>query len=495
MAKAKKIEHDFDLSQSRVIDNFPLALTYDDVLLVPKRSRVKSRSLVSTKSRLTKNIELNVPIVAANMDTVCEADMAIALARIGGIGIIHRFLTIEDQVLGVQKVKEAKHWRPKEIYTIGQNQTLGYAWQLMEQNKVSSLIVVNGKKPIGILTTRDIIFEDDASKRVGELMTGSQDLITASPDVPLEEMRRLLSENKIEKLPLIDKNGKLVGLATTQDLIREKEFNEASRGKDGSLLVGAAIGVRGDYLERAFALKKAGADVLVLDIAHGHSESAIEVVKEIKSKVGIDLIAGNVATPEGVKDLADAGADAVKVGVGPGSACTTRIVAGVGVPQFSAVLDCSLTGAALGVPIIADGGIRSSGDIAKAIAAGASSVMLGNLLAGCKECPGRVVERDAKLYKIYRGMASKGAAEHRSHLDGQGIVNNWSNSSASAEGVEAVVPYKGSVIDLLRNLQGGLKSGMSYSDSLDIKEFQQKAQFVRITNAGLLESRPHDLVF
>lgn len=473
-------------------------LAYDDVLLVPKRSGIESRRLVDTKTLLSKNIELSVPIVAANMDTVCESEMAIALARIGGIGIVHRFLTIEEQVAEVKKVKEARHWRPKEIYTIEENQTLGYAWQLMERHKVSSLIVVaeddTKPKPVGILTTRDIVFEDDASKKVGTLMTQAKDLITASPNIPLEEMRKLLAENKIEKLPLVNDKGELVGLATTQDLVREKEFSDALRDDFGALRVGAAIGVRGDYFERAKALKDAGADVLVLDIAHGHSDQAIQVTSEIKQKLGIELIAGNVATPEGVYDLVSAGADAVKVGVGPGSACTTRIVAGVGVPQFSAVLDCARVGSELGVPIIADGGIRNSGDIAKALAAGASSVMLGNLLAGCKECPGRVVERDTKLYKIYRGMASKGAAEHRTRLDGQGIVKDWAGTSASAEGVEAVVPYKGSVINLLRNLVGGLKSGMSYLNARNIKDFQVNASFVRITNAGLTESKPHDLV-
>lgn len=494
------------LSQLRQIESkniqgnndFPFMLAYDDVLLVPKRSRIESRRLVNTETNLTKNIKLSVPIIGANMDTVCESEMAIALARVGGIGIIHRFLTIDEQVLEVKKVKEARHWRPKEIYTIEENQTLGYAWQLMERHKVSSLIVVSPnqkkQKPVGILTTRDIIFEDNPSKCVGALMTKAKDLITASPEVPLEKMRELLAQNKIEKLPLVNSKGELVGLATAQDLVREKEFNDAVRDASGALRVGGAIGVRGDYLERAIELKKAGADVLVLDIAHGHSDRAIAVTAEIKNKLGIDLIAGNVATSEGVCDLASAGADAVKVGVGPGSACTTRIVAGVGVPQFSAVLNCALAGKSYNIPIIADGGIRSSGDIAKAIGAGASSVMIGNLLAGCKECPGRIVERDGKLFKVYRGMASQGAAEHRSQIEKQGIVNDWAGTHASAEGVEAVVPYKGSVINLLRNLVGGLKSGMSYINAQNISVFQENASFVRITSAGLVESKPHDLV-
>lgn len=471
------------------------AFTYDDVLLKPCFSTIASRQNVICTTKLSRNITLNIPIVAANMDTVCESKMAATLARLGGIGIIHRFMTIKEQVKEVKKVKEAKHWKLKDIYTIGKDCTLGAAWQIMEQHRVSSLLVVEGKNNlVGILTTRDIIFENDPRKKIKELMTNKRDLVTASADVTLAMMTRLLSENKIEKLPLVDKKGRLVGLATTQDIIREKEFKDAVRDQQGRLLVGAAIGVRGDYLERATALVKAGVDVLVLDIAHGHSQGAIDAIKSIKKKkFKVDLIAGNVATAEGVRDLVQAGADAVKVGVGPGSACTTRVVTGVGVPQLSAVLESAQAARVFNIPIIADGGIRTSGDIAKALAAGASTVMVGNLLAGCKESPGRLVERQGRLYKVYRGMASIGAARARSQLDGINQVKDWSNTQPSPEGVEAVVPYKGSAIEVVRNLVGGLRSSMSYLNARNLTEFQANAQFIQITPAGIKESRPHDL--
>lgn len=475
--------------------NPPLALTYDDVLLRPRFSTIASRRDADTSTKLTNRIKLNIPVVSANMDTVTESAMAIAMARMGGIGIIHRFISIQEQAEEVTRVKNAGHWRDKEIYTISQNQTLAEAWQLLEIKKVSSLLVVDKKNLlVGILTARDISFEDNPAKLVRDLMTSGKKLITGLPDISLEEAQKVLTKYKIEKLPLISKKGRLVGLATAQDVIKEKAFKDALRDSKGRFMVGAAIGVRGDWFERAQSLVKAGVDVLVLDIAHGHSQQALNVIREVKNKLDVDLIAGNVATYEGARDLAAAGADAIKVGIGPGSACTTRIVAGIGVPQFTAITQCASALKDFNIPLVADGGIRMSGDIVKALAAGASSVMLGNLLAGCKECPGETVERDGKQYKVYRGMASAGASQSRIKIDVTPNVRDWLDLRSVPEGVEAVISFKGSVTDLVHNLVGGLRSGMSYLNSSTVDQMPANADFIQITGAGLTESHPHDLI-
>src|SRR5919202_2263842 len=394
----------------------PLALTYDDVLLVPCRSSVASRRDVDTSTRLTRELRLKIPIVAANMDTVTEARMARAMAREGGIGVIHRFMPIEQEAAEVQRVK-----RPEEavggrrLHTIAPGRSVADATTLMGRHNVNSLLVVGeGDRLLGIVTSRDVLFAEQPAEPVTSVMTGGEHLVTAPVGTSLDEARRILHEHRLEKLPLVDETGRLRGLITARDVLRLSEHPRAARDSQGRLLVGAAIGAVGDYMERAQALVDAEVDVLVVDIAHGHSEHALIATRCVKDAFpDVQLIAGNVATAEGTRDLVDAGADAVKVGVGPGAACSTRIVAGVGVPQLTAVFDCVAAAAAVGVPIIADGGVRNSGDLTKALAAGAETVMIGSLLAGTEESPGRTVVRNGVRYKVYRGMASAGAAESR----------------------------------------------------------------------------------
>lgn len=462
-------------------------LSFDDVLLAPKRSSVQSRKDVDTATQLTKNIFLNIPVISANMDTVTESQMAIAMARAGGLGVIHRFLTIEEQVREVGKVKRAENVVIEHPYTVLPTFTVRAARRFMQTNNVSGLLVVDAEgKLVGIVTARDLLFEHDDSKEVGNVM--STDLVTGPVGTSLETARQILHKNRVEKLPLIDSHGKPAGLITSKDILNQTNFPKASKDLKGRFRVGAAVGSKDDFLERASELVHAGVDVLVVDIAHGHSDGAIAAVRKLKSEFAIDLIAGNVATADGVSDLIAAGADAVKVGVGPGSVCTTRIVTGSGVPQLTAVMDCAK--AAGDIPVIADGGIKNSGDIVKAIAAGASAVMIGGLLAGTDESPGFMVTRHGTRFKIIRGMASLGAnlsrksKENKSETD----VNDY-----VAEGVEAIVPYRGSAMDVINQLVGGFRSGMSYCGARTIKEMQKNAEFIKMTSAGMKESKPHDV--
>jgi IMP dehydrogenase len=474
----------------------PLALTYDDVLLVPCRSSVTSRRDVDTSTRLTRDLRLNIPIVSANMDTVTEARMARAMAREGGIGVLHRFMPIEQEAAEVQRVK-----RPEEtvggryLHTIAPTRTVGEAITLMGRHNVNSLLVVgDNERLLGIVTSRDVLFAEDTSAPVERIMTGGEQLVTAPVGTRLEQARRVLHEHRLEKLPLVDAEGNLRGLITARDVLRLSEHPKAARDTQGRLLVGAAIGAVGDYMERAQALVDSEVDVLVVDIAHGHSEHALAATRRVKDAFpDIQLIAGNVATAEGVRDLGDAGADGIKVGVGPGAACSTRIVAGVGVPQLTALFDCVAAAAELRLPVIADGGVRNSGDLTKALAAGAETVMVGSLLAGTEESPGRTVLRNGGRYKVYRGMASLGAAESRRQRENSEDVLDELAASVVPEGVEAVVEYRGSLADVLYQQVGGLRSGMSYLNARTLSDLRRNARFVRMTDAGRAESQPHDL--
>jgi IMP dehydrogenase len=476
----------------------PLALTYDDVLLVPCRSSVASRRDVDTSTRLTRDLRLNIPIVSANMDTVTEARMARAMAREGGIGVIHRFMAIEQEAAEVQRVK-----RPEEavggrhLHTIAPTRTLSEAMTLMGRHNVNSLLVVGeGDRLLGIVTSRDVLFAEDPSQPVEKIMTGGEQLVTAPVGTRLEQARRILHEHRLEKLPLVDDTGHLRGLITARDVLRLTEHPNAARDNQGRLLVGAAIGAVGDYMERADALVAAEVDVLVVDIAHGHSEHALRATRRVKDAFPtVQLIAGNVATAEGTRDLAEAGADAIKVGVGPGAACSTRIVAGVGVPQLTALFDCVAVALELGLPIVADGGVRNSGDLTKALAAGAETVMVGSLLAGTEESPGNTVLRGGGRFKVYRGMASTGAAEARRQRETSEDMLDELAAAVVPEGVEAVVPYRGSLSDVLYQQVGGLRSGMSYLNARTLSDLRQNARFVRMTDAGRSESQPHDLTY
>jgi IMP dehydrogenase len=480
----------------------PEALSYDDVLLVPQRTTVTSRRTVDVGTMLSRNIKLNIPIVSANMDTVTESAMATELARQGGIGIIHRFLSIEAQVAEVRKVKRAESFVISQPYTIGPDDTIERARTAMERRDISGLVVVNDQGSlVGLLSARDVRFVRNPDLFVHDVMTPRQKLVTAPADVSNEEAQDIFGRYKVEKLPLVDEaTGEVVGLITAKDLALSGENPRAVKDRRGRLMVGAAIGVMGEVLERAAALLDAGADVLVVDVAHGHSDAVIAVVKELKEKwPTVDLIAGNVATSEGAADLIEAGVDAVKVGVGPGAVCTTRIVTGAGVPQLTAVMDCAAVCQKAGIPLIADGGIKTSGDIAKALAAGASTVMIGSLLAGTDESPGQTVTRRGQRYKTYRGMASLSATTARRKREKElaDIANQEDDewlSQIVAEGVEAMVPYRGPVREVLTQLVGGLRSGMSYSNAHNLSELWQNARFVRITAAGLRESGPHDIV-
>ncbi|HZS02780.1 MAG TPA: IMP dehydrogenase [Chloroflexota bacterium] len=469
-----------------------LALTYDDVLLVPRRSDVRSRRDCDTSTRLSRHVVLAIPIVSANMDTVTESRLAAAMALEGGIGIIHRFMTIEQQAAEVSRVKRPESIVVRDVQTLAPRHTLKDAWDLLARTETTSVLVVEpDERLVGILTVRDLLFEDDPDKLIGALMTQGAQLVTAPVGTSQDEAKRLLHEHRIEKLPLVDEQGRLRGLITARDLMRVYQHPRATRDAAGRLRVGAAVGVVGDYRDRAEALVAAGADVLVVDIAHGHAEHALKACRALKQRFpDVDLIAGNVATAAGTQDLIAAGVDAVKVGVGPGAACTTRIVTGVGVPQLTAVLDCVRAAAPHDVPIIADGGVRASGDLAKALAAGAASVMIGSLLAGTEESPGATVLRDGVRYKVYRGMASESAAIDRYRRLALGIDQERFDARVP-EGVETVVPHRGHVSDVVFDLTGGLRSAMSYLGARCLREFAANAQFVRITQAGLHENHPH----
>jgi len=468
------------------------ALTFDDVLLVPKRSPVRSRRDVDLSTNLSKNIKLNIPIVSANMDTVTESAMAISMAHNGGIGIIHRFMPIERQVEEVQKVKRAESVIIEHPYTTGPNATMADAKRMMQEKGVNGLLVVDAiGRLLGILTARDLLFENNESRRVSELMTPMEKLHTARAGASIDDARQLLRKYKIEKVPLVDEEGYLRGLITSKDMVTLAERPQACKDSKGQLIVGAAVGIREGYLDRARALVDAGVDVIVVDVAHGHSEWVLEVVRKLKKELGgVDVIAGNVATPEGTKDLIVAGADAVKVGIGSGSICITRIVTGAGVPQLTAVMECAEAARALNVPIIADGGIRNSGDITKALAAGASSVMIGSMLAGTDESPGVTVMRNGRKYKLHRGMASVGASLKRGTPESE---DDSALLDYVAEGIEAFVPYRGNSHEIIAQLAGGIRSGLSYCGARTLAELRQNASFVRLTQAALSESYPHDV--
>ena len=468
-------------------------LTFDDVLLVPAESAVLPNE-VSTASRLTRTIVLELPIVSAAMDTVTEARLAIALAREGGIGILHRNLSIDDQVAEVDKVKRSESGMIVEPVTLAPGAPISSALELMARYHISGVPVTDEDGLlVGILTNRDLRFrEQDASQPVAALMT-DRDLVTAPVGTTLEEAREILHRHKIEKLPVVDADGRLRGLITVKDIRKQIEFPLATKDDRGRLRVGAAVGVGPDAGERAAALAAAGADVLVVDTAHGHSRNVVEMVRRLKRQWGGEVIAGNIATAEATEALIEAGADAIKVGIGPGAICTTRVVAGVGVPQVTAIYDCARAAAPHGVPVIGDGGLSTSGDVAKAVAAGADTVMTGGLLAGTDEAPGELILAGGERFKQYRGMGSLGAMKARGYSKDryfQGDVEDV--DKLVPEGVEGRVPYKGPVASVLHQLVGGLRQAMGYCGAATIEEMK-RARFVRITGAGLRESHPHDL--
>jgi IMP dehydrogenase len=467
------------------------ALTYDDVLLLPAYSEVLPRE-VSTSSRLTRNISLNIPIVSAAMDTVTEAALAIALAQEGGIGIIHKNMTIEQQAAQVRKVKRSESGMIIDPVTLKDNSTLGDAQRIMREFKIGGIPVIdNAGLLVGILTNRDLRFQKQTARPVKEIMT-KDNLITAKEGISMEQAESILQEHKIEKLPIIDKNGKLIGLITYKDILKRKSHPLASKDLLGRLRVGAAVGVTPDLLDRVQALVQVGVDVISIDTAHGHSKGVIDALKSVKKAFPtLDVIVGNIATGEAAVALAEAGADAVKVGVGPGSICTTRIIAGVGMPQLTAVYEAAKALQKYDIPVIADGGIRYSGDVAKAIAGGASTVMIGSLLAGTDEAPGEMIILEGRKFKSYRGMGSLEAMEDgskdRYFQDAEDDIKKL-----VPEGIVGRVPFKGSVTEILYQMVGGLKAGMGYCGASSI-EVMQQAKFVKITSAGVKESHPHDV--
>jgi len=464
------------------------ALTFEDVLLVPAKSEVLPKE-VRLETKLTKNISLNIPFVSAAMDTVTEYQAAIAMARLGGIGIIHKNMDIATQALQVRKVKKSTSGMIIDPISVNPEQTLQDAENLMHEFKISGVPVVDKNNTLlGILTNRDMRFIKDFSQLCGDIMT-KMPLITGKKGTTLEEAAEVMHQNKIEKLPIVNEDGTLKGLITIKDINKVIEYPNAIKDEHGRLLVGAAIGV--GQMDRAKALVEAGVDVLVLDSAHGHSKGILDTVKAIKDELDVDVIAGNVATAEATEDLIKAGADAVKVGIGPGSICTTRIVAGVGVPQISAIDECAAAGAKYGVPIIADGGIKYSGDVAKALAVGAGCVMMGSALAGTEESPGEVILAHGRKFKSYRGMGSIGAMT-------KGSTDRYFQEGTAAdklvpEGIEGMVPYKGFMSEIIHQFIGGLRSSMGYLGSKDIPTFHATAEFVEITSAGLKESHVHDV--
>jgi IMP dehydrogenase len=469
-------------------------LTFDDVLLVPRRSSIQSRKDVSTGTWLTRDIHLSIPVIAANMDTVTETRMAIAMAQLGGIGILHRFMTIEQQVECVLRVKRSESLVVESPLTISPGVSVEQARQRMDEEDVGGFMVVDEENHLlGIVTNRDVLLASHKDIPVSQVMTPRDRLVTASEDQTLEEAQQKLYEHRIEKLPLVDESDHLAGLITAQDIIKIQKHPNATKDSRGRLRVGAAVGVRPEDMERAISCQVAGVDVLVVDIAHGHSDHVIRMVGQLKQRFpNLPIIAGNVATAQGVKDLAEVGADAIKVGVGSGSICTTRIVTGFGVPQMSAIIECAEAGRALNVPVIADGGIRNSGDLTKSLAAGASTVMIGGMLAGTDESPGATVIREGRRYKIVRGMASLSAnIERRMLSNGELAIEEW--GEVVPEGVEATVPYKGAVVDVIYQLVGGLRSGLSYAGARSIEELWQSAEFIRITPSGMEESQAHDV--
>lgn len=469
-----------------------VGLTYDDVLLVPQFSDVASRKKLNTETRLTRKIKLQIPIVSSNMDTVTEAEMAITMAREGGIGIIHRFMTIEEQKAQITRVKKTESFVVDHPLALTTQHTVGDAKQLVQETGTGGILILNGGNQLtGIVTTRDLLFEKDDNKPITEVMQSH--VITAPANTSLTEAEKMLHDHRIEKLPLVDAEGHVAGLVTLKDITKQLQYPHATKDARGRLAVGAAVGVKPRDMERVECVLEAGADCVVVDIAHGDSEQEIEMIANIrKGFPNAQIIAGNVATADGTKRLLDAGADAVKVGVGPGSICVTRLVAGSGVPQLTAVIQCAQAARAYNVPTIADGGIRHPGDAAKALAAGADTVMIGSLLAGTDESPGLLMTRNGHKYKASRGMASGAANVDRKLREGERVAQEELEEYV-AEGVEAAVPYRGRAKEVLTQLVGGIQSGMSYSGAHSLHEFQDKAIFMQMTQAGFQESLPHDV--
>lgn len=470
-----------------------VALTYDDVLLVPQYSDIPSRKKLSTQTKLTNKIALQIPIVSANMDTVTESEMAIAMAREGGIGIIHRFLPIDAQAQEITRVKKSETFVVDEPITLSVSHTIGDMKRIIEATGSGGILILDAdQRLVGIVTTRDLLFENGEQRPVTEVM--QRNVVTAPPDTTIKQAEKILHEHRIEKLPLVDAERRVVGLITLKDILKIEHFPKATKDARGRLAVGAAVGVREKELRRVEALLAAGADCVVVDIAHGDSELEIEMIKSIRRHFSAaQIIGGNVATPDGTQRLIDAGADAIKVGVGPGSICITRVVAGAGVPQLSAVIACAEVARAANVPIIADGGIRTSGDIVKALAAGAATVMIGSLLAGTDESPGLMMTRQGHRYKTSRGMASVQASVVRKTREGEAEITQEEIDEYVSEGIEAAVPYRGHAKEVLAQLVGGVQSGMSYCGAHTLDELCEKAIFVRMTPVGLKESLPHDV--
>ena len=469
---------------------FVQALTFDDVLLVPQESHVLPRE-VNLKTRLTRKINMNIPLLSAAMDTVTESDMAIALAREGGIGIIHKNLSINDQVLMVDRVKRSESGMIANPVTLTIDKSIRDAKNVMNNYHISGLPVVDNGKLVGIITNRDIRFEKDDNLSIRDRMT-SENLVTVKKGTTLEEAKEVLQQHRIEKLLVVDDEGNLAGLITVKDIQKKEDFPHACKDKSGRLRVGAAIGISKDSIDRCQALSDNDVDLIVIDTAHGHSSGVLKSIEKIKKSVGdLQVIAGNVATSDGVKALIDSGVDAVKVGIGAGASCTTRIVAGVGMPQLSGIMNSVDEAKKQNIPVIADGGIRYSGDLSKAIAAGAEIVMLGSMLAGMDESPGEFILFEGRQYKSYRGMGSLGAMK-------QGSGDRYFQESSEAtklvpEGIEGMVPYRGSVKNTIHQLMGGLRSSMGYCGAKDIKDFHKKAEFIQTTTAGIKESHPHEV--
>ena len=468
------------------------AYSFDDILLIPNYSDVLPKD-VNVSTRLTQNIALNIPVVSAAMDTVTEADTAISIAREGGMGFIHRNMSIQSQAVEVDKVKKSESGMIVDPVTIRPEQKVGEVLKLMENYRISGVPVTKGDQLVGIVTNRDLRFETDLEKSVSDVMT-KENLVTVQEGITLEESKQLLHRHRIEKLLVVDKKGRLTGLITIKDIEKLKKYPNACKDKMGRLRVGAAVGVGPDMEERAAALLNAGADLILIDTSHGHTANVISAVKALKTNhAGIELIAGNVGTAKGAEDLITAGADGIKIGIGPGSICTTRIIAGIGVPQFSAIMNCRAVSAKTGVPLIADGGIRFSGDITKALGAGAHVVMIGGLLAGTEETPGEQVFFQGRSYKVYRGMGSIEAMKKGSQ-DRYYQSEKADEDKLVPEGIVGRVPYRGSLSGTIFQLIGGLKAGMGYAGCRTLEELREKARFLKVTAAGMRESHAHDVI-